>query len=104
MAEATEALLAIPDKRAAKLTRISLRQLKYWDHTGLVVPSIKRQISPRNTASKNSIGRHIWLRCPEPKAADLLRSNLDAVLPYLARTNVIIVVSSGDIVAETAWE
>lgn len=49
MAEATEAVLAIPDKRAAKLARISMRQLRYWEQTGLIVPSIKRQISPRNT-------------------------------------------------------
>jgi len=41
--------LAVSDKRAASLARISLRQVRYWDETGLVVPSIKRRISQRNT-------------------------------------------------------
>jgi uncharacterized protein (DUF433 family) len=49
MADATETVLAIPDKRAVKLARITMLQLRYWDQTGLVAPSIKRQISPRNT-------------------------------------------------------
>jgi uncharacterized protein (DUF433 family) len=49
MAEAAETVLAIADKRAAKLARITMRQLRYWDQTGLVAPSIKRQLSPRNT-------------------------------------------------------
>jgi uncharacterized protein (DUF433 family) len=48
MAVATENLLAIPDKRAAKLARITMRQLRYWEQIGLVTPSIKRQLSPRN--------------------------------------------------------
>lgn len=42
-------VLAIPDKRAAKLARITMRQLRYWEQKGLVTPSIKRQVSPRNT-------------------------------------------------------
>jgi uncharacterized protein (DUF433 family)/DNA-binding transcriptional MerR regulator len=49
MAEARGDLLAIPDKRAAKLARITMRQLRYWEQTSLIVPSIERQISPRNT-------------------------------------------------------
>ncbi len=49
MAEAIGDVLAIPDKRAAKLARITMRQLRYWEQTGLILPSIKRQISPRNT-------------------------------------------------------
>jgi uncharacterized protein (DUF433 family)/DNA-binding transcriptional MerR regulator len=49
MAEAVGDLLAIPDKRAAKLARITMRQLRYWEQTGLIVPSVKREISPRNT-------------------------------------------------------
>lgn len=49
MASATEELLAFPDTRAAKLARVSLRRLRYWEERRLVVPSIKRQISARNT-------------------------------------------------------
>jgi len=46
--DATRPDLAVPDKRAARLAHISLRQLHYWDQTGLLVPSIRRQISQRN--------------------------------------------------------
>ena len=49
MAEAMGDVLAIPDKRAAALAKITLNQLRYWERTQLVTPSIKRQISPRNT-------------------------------------------------------
>jgi DNA-binding transcriptional MerR regulator len=42
-------LVAIPDKRAADLARITMRQLRYWDQIGLVSPSIKKRISARNT-------------------------------------------------------
>jgi uncharacterized protein (DUF433 family)/DNA-binding transcriptional MerR regulator len=48
MAYAMEGVLAIPDKRAAALARISMRQLRYWEQIGLIVPSIKRQLSARN--------------------------------------------------------
>src|SRR5258708_5825118 len=49
MASATEELLAFPDARARQLARVSMRRLRYWDETGLVVPSIQRQLSPKNT-------------------------------------------------------
>ena len=49
MAQATEEMLAVPDKRAAKLAGISMRQLRYWEQISLVVPSVREQISPRNT-------------------------------------------------------
>lgn len=49
MASATEELLAFPDTRARKLARVSMRRLRYWEETGLVVPSIRRQLSPKNT-------------------------------------------------------
>jgi DNA-binding transcriptional MerR regulator len=49
MASATEELLAFPDTRVAKIARISLRRLRYWEENGLVTPSIKRQLSPHNT-------------------------------------------------------
>jgi DNA-binding transcriptional MerR regulator/uncharacterized protein (DUF433 family) len=44
-----EDTLAVSDKRAAKLADISMKQLRYWEQIGLVVPSVKEQISPRNT-------------------------------------------------------
>jgi DNA-binding transcriptional MerR regulator len=48
MAQGTEEKLAVPDSRAAKLAGISMRQLRYWEQVGLVVPSVREQISPRN--------------------------------------------------------
>jgi DNA-binding transcriptional MerR regulator len=49
MAEAMRDILAVPDKRARKLAGISMHQLRYWEETGLVRPSIRRTLSPRNT-------------------------------------------------------
>lgn len=49
MASVAEDLLAFPDIRAARLARVSVRRLRYWEESGLVVPSIKRNFSPRNT-------------------------------------------------------
>jgi DNA-binding transcriptional MerR regulator/uncharacterized protein (DUF433 family) len=49
MQDSAGPLLAVPDKRAARLAHISLRQLHYWDQTGLIVPSVRRKISQRNT-------------------------------------------------------
>jgi uncharacterized protein (DUF433 family)/DNA-binding transcriptional MerR regulator len=49
MAKAIGDVLAIPDKRAAALAKVTLNQLRYWERTQLVTPSIKRQLSPRNT-------------------------------------------------------
>lgn len=44
----TSDLLAVPDKRAAAIARISMRQLRYWADTELVGPSVQREISERN--------------------------------------------------------
>ena len=49
MAAATEELLAFPDTKARQLARVSMRRLRYWEQVGLVVPSIKRRISPGTT-------------------------------------------------------
>jgi DNA-binding transcriptional MerR regulator len=49
MSYAMEDVLAVPDKRAARLARVTMRQLRHWEQTGLVAPSIKRELSPRNT-------------------------------------------------------
>lgn len=46
MASATEEFLAFPDSRARRLVGVSMRRLRYWEETGLVVPSIRQQMSP----------------------------------------------------------
>lgn len=49
MAPAMEDTLAIPDKKAAQLAGVTMKQLRHWEKTGLVVPSVQKKISPRNT-------------------------------------------------------
>jgi DNA-binding transcriptional MerR regulator len=49
MASVSEELLAFPDARARQLAGISLRRLRYWEETGLVVPSVRRHLSPAKT-------------------------------------------------------
>jgi uncharacterized protein (DUF433 family)/DNA-binding transcriptional MerR regulator len=48
MAQAIEDVLAVSDKQARELARISMRQLRYWEQIGMVVPSVRQEISPRN--------------------------------------------------------
>lgn len=48
MAQAMEDTLAIPDKQAAQLARITMKQLRHWEKTRLVCPSVRQEISPRN--------------------------------------------------------
>lgn len=41
-------VVMVPDDRAAELAGVSRRRLRYWEKTGLIVPSVERRISPRN--------------------------------------------------------
>jgi predicted nuclease of predicted toxin-antitoxin system len=74
----------------------------YADVKNAVMVTMDEEFSLRRR--KHSIGRHIWLRCPPPDAADLLRSKLGEVLPYLERANVTITVSHGGVRPDSAWE
>lgn len=49
MAGAASDMLAVTDKTARRLARISMRQLRYWEKTGLVVPSVRYQVSKGKT-------------------------------------------------------
>jgi DNA-binding transcriptional MerR regulator len=49
-------LLALPIERAARLAGVSTRRLRYWDKTGLIVPSIKRTLGKRSTVRLYSFG------------------------------------------------
>lgn len=71
-----------------------------YDKNAVLVTMDKEFSLRRRT---NAIGRHIWLRCPEPDAAAMLRSRLGEVLPYLERHNVTITVSSGGGRPESGW-
>jgi predicted nuclease of predicted toxin-antitoxin system len=74
----------------------------YADEKNAVLVTMDREFSQRRR--KRSIGRHIWLRCPEPEAADVLRASLGGVLPLLEIANVTITVSADHIQYESAWE
>jgi len=68
--------------------------LTVYAHTKrAVLVTLDKEFSLRRRA--NLLGRHIWLHCPEPKAAAILRSQLGEVLPYLERDNITIAVSDG---------
>lgn len=50
MAEAAARdLMAFSDAAARRLAGVSMRRLRYWEQVGLVVPSIKKRLSPHNT-------------------------------------------------------
>jgi DNA-binding transcriptional MerR regulator len=49
MTSANEEFLAFPDTRARQLAGVSMRRLRYWEETGLVVPSIQRRLGPKST-------------------------------------------------------
>ena len=61
MVEAARDLFAFTDAQARKLAGVSLRRLRYWEQVGLVVPSIKRELSPI-TLSACTTSRICW-RC-----------------------------------------
>jgi DNA-binding transcriptional MerR regulator len=49
MAEAASEVLAFSDAAARRLAGVSMRRLRYWEQVGLIVPSIKKRLSPHNT-------------------------------------------------------
>jgi uncharacterized protein (DUF433 family)/DNA-binding transcriptional MerR regulator len=49
MADADRNVLAVTDKRASQLARISMGRLRYWEKTELVAPSVRCQVSPGKT-------------------------------------------------------
>jgi uncharacterized protein (DUF433 family)/DNA-binding transcriptional MerR regulator len=49
MTAADEELIAFPDATAARLARVPLGELRYWEETRLVVPSVRRQLKAGNT-------------------------------------------------------
>ncbi|HUC26357.1 MAG TPA: DUF5615 family PIN-like protein [Streptosporangiaceae bacterium] len=63
----------------------------YADAKHAVLVTFDREFSQRRM--KNPIGRHVWLRCPAPKAAVVLRAHLDEALAVLHRDHVAILVT-----------
>jgi DNA-binding transcriptional MerR regulator len=72
--------VAFPDTRARQLARVSTRRLRYWEETGLVVPSVRRQLSPKNTIRLYSFADLLSL----PVVAEL-RTERDMSLQHIRR-------------------
>ncbi len=49
-------MIAFADERAAELAGASLGQLRRWERLQLVVPSVRRELSPRNTVRLYGFG------------------------------------------------
>jgi predicted nuclease of predicted toxin-antitoxin system len=63
----------------------------YADSRRAALVTFDQEFSRRRR--KNPIGRHVWLRCPEPRAAAVLRAHLPEVVDLLHREHVTIEVS-----------
>jgi predicted nuclease of predicted toxin-antitoxin system len=54
---------------------------------------------------KNTIGRHLWLRCEEPDAVEVLTKQWDEIEELLeARSHIVLSVSWDKVRAETSWQ
>jgi predicted nuclease of predicted toxin-antitoxin system len=70
----------------------------YADSKHAVLVTFDREFSQRRR--KNPIGHHIWMSCPEPRAALVLQGHLTEVLQLLRRQHVTILVTVETV---TAW-
>jgi DNA-binding transcriptional MerR regulator len=80
MTSATEELLVFPDTRARQLAAVSMRRLRYWEETGLVVPSIRRQLSP-----KHMVRLYSFIDLLSLLAVTELRTERDMSLQHIRR-------------------
>jgi hypothetical protein len=47
--ETMQSVMAVPDKTAARIAGVTMRQLRYWEQIQLVVPSVRRKLGDRRT-------------------------------------------------------
>lgn len=73
----------------------------YADEHRAVLVTLDGEFTVRRR--KHPIGRHVRLRCPEPRASGLLEARLTGVLEYLERDHVTVTVSFTQIRADSAW-
>ena len=72
-----------------------------YDHDAAVV-STDKEFGRRRM--KNAIGHHVWLRCRDWEARDLLASRLDEVLKRLeSRPDLTIQISAAGIAEAAGW-
>jgi predicted nuclease of predicted toxin-antitoxin system len=72
-----------------------------YDHQAAVV-STDKEFGRRRM--KNAIGHHVWLRCRDWEARDLLAARLDEVLKRLeSRADLTVQVSEAGITQSASW-
>lgn len=75
----------------------------YADEQAAVVITHDREFSLRRR--RNTFGRHVWLRCLEPKAAEVLAVHLDQLVGLLEDMPAVVIEVRPDsvIVHPPAW-
>ena len=69
---------------------------------GAVVISCDAEFSRRRR--RNAIGKHVYLRCPKPEAAEILGRHLPVVLAALeSAANVTVTVTRDNVSAAYGW-
>jgi hypothetical protein len=71
------------------------------DHDAVLV-SCDSEFSRRRR--KNAIGRHVYLNCPKPAAAEVLARHLDDVIALLQNDNVTVTVTRSTVSADFGWD
>lgn len=76
----------------------------YADEKGAVVITHDREFSLRRR--RNTFGRHVWLRCLEPMAVEVLASHLDELVRLLEDMPAVVIEVRPDrlIVHPPAWK
>jgi predicted nuclease of predicted toxin-antitoxin system len=79
----------------AGLARGSDDDITVWAHNlGGVLITTDREFSQRK--ARNVIGRHVWMRCPDPDVAEVLARHLDLVIPVTERHQDVLMRVSRD--------
>lgn len=75
----------------------------YADNLGAVIVSHDREFGRRR--QRNTIGRHLWLRCEEPDAVEVLTRHWGAIIELLqARRDVVVRASMSGVSPHTRWQ
>jgi hypothetical protein len=77
-------------------------QTVYATSRGAVIVSCDREFSQRRR--RNAIGRHLYLKCPKPDAAEVLRCHLDAVISLLQKADITVTITQDTVTAAYAWD
>jgi predicted nuclease of predicted toxin-antitoxin system len=75
-----------------------------WAHNhGGVLVTTDREFSQRK--ARRVIGRHVWMRCPDPDVVEVLKDHLDAVIVFAERyQDVLMRISRDQFLTYFAWE